>query len=406
MIKVNNSLIRNCNKRRMKMSFEVDNLNLGAGTPVVHVPALQYISGRRTWYAITLQYKTLGKFVGTTGIKPKGKEIIGSDIRNRFLDKRHKDDIKEYIQIEKEFIIPPITLVAPVALDFRPYTFNGVAPDLEANGSRAGIIMLPLDFEFECLDGNHRSVAIKELAFDNPSFIAGSNILLNIVIENRPRKIRQDFVDVNKNAKATTSSINTLFNTRDPLSALVSDIVVDGTIEGLEYLNETTELLATSVSKNSKKIFTLNNIKNAISEIGGYNSQSADIKNISEKLNDDEFKNQLINRIRIFFAVLRENPIINQCIVDRESTPVVREKNIITSGTGIIVLARIAGKLFKTFDENEVENEVRRIMGLDWSRGSELFDGNILIGDKIVNSRGAIEAAVEKVEEHLGYQIN
>jgi hypothetical protein len=58
------------------MSFEVDNLNLGAGTPVVHVPALQYISGRRTWYAITLQYKTLGKFVGTTGIKPKGKEII------------------------------------------------------------------------------------------------------------------------------------------------------------------------------------------------------------------------------------------------------------------------------------------------------------------------------------------
>jgi hypoxanthine phosphoribosyltransferase len=104
--------------------------------------------------------------------------------------------------------------------------------------------------------------------------------------------------------------------------------------------------------------------------------------------------------------LLESNPIINQCIVDRESTPVVREKNIITSGTGIIVLARIAGKLFKTFDENEVENEVRRIMGLDWSRGSELFDGNILIGDKIVNSRGAIEAAVEKVEEHLGYQIN
>ena len=52
------------------------------------------------------------------------------------------------------------------------------------------------------------------------------------------------------------------------MSALVSDIVVDGTIEGLEYLNETTELLATSVSKNSKKIFTLNSIKNAISEIG------------------------------------------------------------------------------------------------------------------------------------------
>jgi DNA sulfur modification protein DndB len=324
------------NQRGIKMSFEVDNLNLGAGTPVVQVPALEYISGKRTWYAITLQYKTLGKFVGTTGIKPKGKEIIGLDIRNRFLDRKHKDDIKDYIKIEEEFIIPPITLVATVSLDFRPYTFNGVAPDLETTGSRAGIIMLPLDFEFECLDGNHRSVAIKELAFEEPSFIAGSNMLLNIVIESRARKIRQDFVDVNKNAKPTTSSINTLFNTRDPLSALVSDIVVDGTIEGLEYLNETTELLATSVSKNSKKIFTINNIKNAIVEIGGYNSQSTGIKTISEKLTDEDFKNQLVNQVKIFFEVLKENPTIKQCIVDRESTPVVREKNIITSGTGII----------------------------------------------------------------------
>lgn len=385
------------------MSFEVDNLNLGAGTPVVQVPALEYISGKRTWYAITLQYKTLGKFVGTTGIKPKGKEIIGLDIRNRFLDRKHKDDIKDYIKIEEEFIIPPITLVATVSLDFRPYTFNGVAPDLETTGSRAGIIMLPLDFEFECLDGNHRSVAIKELAFEEPTFIAGSNMLLNIVIESRARKIRQDFVDVNKNAKPTTSSINTLFNTRDPLSALVSDIVVDGTIEGLEYLNETTELLATSVSKNSKKIFTINNIKNAIVEIGGYNSQSTGIKTISEKLTDEDYKNQLVNQVKIFFEVLKENPTIKQCIVDRESTPVVREKNIITSGTGIIVLARIAGNLFNKFDENEVNYEIRRVMELDWSRDSELFQGNILVADKIVNSRGAIEVAVEKVEEYLGY---
>lgn len=101
--------------------------------------------------------------------------------------------------------------------------------------------------------------------------------------------------------------------------------------------------------------------------------------------------------------MLKENPTIKQCIVDRESTPVVREKNIITSGTGIIVLARIAGNLFNNFDENEVNYEIRKVMELDWSRDSELFQGNILVADKIVNSRGAIELAVEKVEEYLGY---
>ncbi|WP_445928409.1 DNA sulfur modification protein DndB [Lysinibacillus sp. FSL M8-0134] len=40
-------------------------------------------------------------------------------------------------------------------------------------------------------------------------------MLLNILYEKDTRKIRQDFVDVNQNAKQTSTSINTLFNTRD-----------------------------------------------------------------------------------------------------------------------------------------------------------------------------------------------
>ena len=62
-------------------------------------------------------------------------------------------------------------------------------------------------------------------------------------------KIRQDFVDINQNAKTTTATINTLFNTRDPLSKLTSE-----TIDSTDYLNENTELLSASVSKNSKKL--------------------------------------------------------------------------------------------------------------------------------------------------------
>lgn len=389
------------------MSFEVDNLNLGAGTPVIQVPALEYISGKRRWYAITLLYKTLGKFVDTSGIMPKGKEIISSEIKNRFLDRAHKNDIKNYIKTEPEFTIPPITLVAPTRLDFRPYTFNGTAPDLEATGSRAGIIMLPLDFEFECLDGNHRSVAIKELALETPKFIAGSSILLNIVIENRGRKIRQDFVDVNKNAKATTSSINTLFNTRDPLSALVNDIVVDTTIDnGLKYLNETTELLSTSVSKNSKKIFTINSVKNSIIELCGLNSQSTGDKKMTERLSDEEFKNKIIEFIKIFFGALKENPFIQQCLNNKELIPEIREKSVITSGTGIIVLSRVAGYIFENFKEEYCYHEINKLMQIDWSRDNKLFEGNIVLADKILNSREAIEVSVKAIKEYLGYLDN
>lgn len=249
--------------------------NFGVSTGVMVFPALMYRSGERTWYAITISYKTLGKFIQTSAVKKKN-QIISKDIKNRFLDKDHKNDIKKYIHEEKQFTLPPVTLVSYEYLDFRPYEFLGdnngnnesIDEKLDRLGSVTGQIVLPIDYEFECLDGNHRVVAIRELANENPELISGSHMLLNIVFEKNEKKIRQDFVDVNKNAKQTTSSINTLFNTRDPITGMINDVM-----DFVPYLKETTELLATSVSKNSKDLYTINNIKNAVIELAGYNSQ-------------------------------------------------------------------------------------------------------------------------------------
>lgn len=77
-----------------------------------------------------------------------------------------------------------------------------------------------------------------------PEITVGSSLLLNIVCEADMMKIRQDFVDVNKNAKQTTPSINTLFNTRDPLPKLVAELMSKST-----YLEDITNILSTSVSK-------------------------------------------------------------------------------------------------------------------------------------------------------------
>ncbi|RAS75192.1 DNA sulfur modification protein DndB [Priestia endophytica] len=191
-------------------------------------------------------------YIKRGGTKRKGEATV------------HKNEIKNYIVEESHFTIPPITLVSYDELNFEPFVFGStkqiktkeeLMSTLESCGSLAGMMQLPVDYEFECLDGNHRTVAIRELAQETPELIANSNMLLNIVYEKDRRKIRQDFVDINKNAKQTTPSINTLFNTRDPLSCIVMDI-----LENSDYLESITELLSTSVSKNSKDIYTLNNI--------------------------------------------------------------------------------------------------------------------------------------------------
>ncbi|GFZ69162.1 hypothetical protein PSE10B_56840 [Pseudomonas amygdali pv. eriobotryae] len=384
-------------------------INVGAPIANINVPALKYRSGDRIWYAVTLPYRVLGKFIQTSSTKKKNQEIIKSEIRNRFLDSKHKNEIKDYIVEEREFTIPPVTLVSFDQLDFRSYHFENETEEqqnerFESAGSIAGVMVLPIDYEFECLDGNHRTVAIRELANEFPEAIAGSNMLLNIVYESRPRKIRQDFVDVNKNAKQTSSSINTLFNTRDRVSGLVVDIV-----EELEYLKTTTELLSTSVSKNSKDIFTINNIKNAVIELAGFNSQSVKSEKISSLFKDDHaLEIQAKSKAQLFFEELRYNSIIEKCLSNRDKTPDIRNSSVITSGTGIIVAARVAGVILNKFhseEKNKVQLELKKLFNLDWSRKSNLFTGNIVgAGEKILNSRDAINTATHVIIRELGYE--
>ncbi|MBA2873164.1 DGQHR domain-containing protein [Anoxybacillus calidus] len=376
--------------------------SIGTPTGSLMLPALKYVSGKREWYAVTIPYKTLGKFVQTSSVKKKNQEIIKSEIKNRFLDKKHKDDIKQYIKEEEEYTIPPITLVSYEKLPFRPFVFEENESDILPSDSLAGIIFLPIDYEFECLDGNHRSVAIRELASEAPEYIADSHMLLNIVVENRPRKIRQDFVDVNKNAKQTTSSINTLFNTRDPLAGIVADL-----LEEIDYLQETTELLATSVSKNSKDIYTINNLKNAVIELAGYNSQSTGEEKLVKELKDNTSEREKVKeRALIFFTKLKSNRFINQCLKNRDKTPELRNESLLTSGTGIVIASRISGIFFKEFDESRAILEIEKLMAYDWSRNNYIFKGNVITpSQKISNSRESISNTVEAILKDLGFNF-
>ncbi|MFP3888052.1 DNA sulfur modification protein DndB [Priestia filamentosa] len=386
---------------------KVNPINMGSPMATINLPALKYKSGDRIWYAITIPYRALGKFIQTSSTKKRNQESIKSEIRNRFLDPTHKNEIKNYILEEPQFTIPPVTLVSYDALDFRPYSFPDENQEQQDNrfdsvGSIAGVVVLPIDYEFECLDGNHRTVAIRELANEVPEAVVDSNMLLNIVYEQNPRKIRQDFVDVNKNAKQTSSSINTLFNTRDKTSGLVVDV-----IEELDYLDETTELLATSVSKNSKDIYTINNIKNVVVEIAGFNSQSTKAEKVSTLLrNDQHFENEVKKKTLLFFKELRYNKFIEECLSNKDKTPEIRNTSLITSGTGVIVAARVGSFILNNFntENGQARQELQNLFHLNWSRTSEIFQGSIIgAGQKILNSRDAIASATQAVMNELGY---
>lgn len=389
----------------------------GFATAAITVPAIAYRSGNRIWYAITVPYGALKSgIVKTSSVKKKGEEIIKAEIKNRFLDKAHKDEIKEYMKIEKQFTIPPVTLVCTEKLPFEPIVFGDVSDTLrteedlynilEQVGSLGGIVQIPLDYQFECLDGNHRSVAIRELAEEMPEITSGSSLLLNIVCEADMMKIRQDFVDVNKNAKQTTPSINTLFNTRDPLPRLVAQLMSKST-----YLEDITNILSTSVSKNSNDIYTLNNIKNAVIELAGIDSQGA--KTAEDRANkalaDETIKLEVEYRVEKFFEMLKDNRYLRDCLNNRSNTPNIRNQSIITLGVGVAIAASVANHIFENFSRENHYEELRKLMDYNWDRKNQLFkqSGIISSGDdeKVVTNRASITETKKYVAQALGYTL-
>ncbi|AMC09692.1 hypothetical protein AT726_05850 [Turicibacter sp. H121] len=391
----------------------MESRQVGFATPSIMVPAIAYYSGGRIWYAMTIPFSQLrGGLIKTSTIKKKGQEIIKSEIKNRFLDKAHKDDIKKYMEEEKRYTIPPVTLVSLERLPFEPILFGGTGNEinsieelyetLKVVGSMGGVIQLPLDYQFECLDGNHRSVAIRELAEENPEITQGSNLLLNIVCEDDILKIRQDFVDVNKNVKQTTPSINTLFNTRDPLPHLVSV-----TLNQFKYLETITDLLNTSVSKNSYDLYTLNNLKNALIELCGFDSQvgkSAEAK-ANKYLSDEINKHNVKVKADLFFTYLQRNYFIKQCLENKSLVMMNRSSSIITTGIGLSIMSYLANCIFDLYqDSNLREDQLIKLMNYDWSRNNPIFlkSGIVTNSYSIVNSRTTISQTKQLLKEDLG----
>lgn len=394
--------------------INVDKPQVGYATPSFTFPAIAYISGDRIWYAITVPYAVLRSgLIKTSTLRKKGQEVINSEVRNRFLDKKHKADIKSYIMEEDKYTIPPITLVSTERLPFEPFLLGineKTIPQeefyekLNTSGPIAGLIQLPLIYQFECLDGNHRVAAIKELVDEKPEVVQGSNILLNVVCEKDIYKIRQDFVDVNKNAKQTTPSINTLFNTRDAIPNIVSRVM-----DHINYLEELVDIITTSISKNSSKIYTLNNIKNVVVELAGYDAQSG--KGAEEKANkqlkDDEMKKkEVLSQTILFFDALKENEFVSECIKKKHKIKDIRQTSVITVGIGLSLASDITKYIFEHFNEEEWKQQLLKLMQYDWSRRNPLFLETGIVGKEgaIANTRAIITKTKAALLYSLGYE--
>jgi len=171
----------------------------------VHIPALKGRQGDRDMYLLSVKNTMLLR-----NFSAESEPVdTGEKKAQRSLDPNHAKDIVTYItENAEDYVLGAVTYAIDVV--------DGSKHFIELQeGSGVGFLVLPLDAELRCLDGQHRRRAIKDAA-DVDHNILDDYTAVVLYVEDDFMRRRQMFSDMNSTPKVVAKALNVSFDTRDP----------------------------------------------------------------------------------------------------------------------------------------------------------------------------------------------
>jgi len=171
----------------------------------VHLPALKGKQGDRDMYLLSVKNTMLLR-----NFSAEAEPTESRDHRaQRSLDPRHAHDIVTYMtENTQDYVLGAVTYAIDV-IDASQHFI-----ELQ-EGSGVGFLILPLEAELRCLDGQHRRRAIKDAADADPRFMDDYTAVVLYVEDDYMRR-RQMFSDMNATPKVVAKALNVSFDSRDP----------------------------------------------------------------------------------------------------------------------------------------------------------------------------------------------
>lgn len=362
--------------------------------------------GGRRMLSTSFPFPFLSKQVrldpATKGGNPRGN-------MNRPLMLDHVKAIRQYLLTNPgDYVLPPVTL----NLRYSPqlYVQRSNYP------YRIGYLVVGDSTMFDVTDGQHRIAAIAGSAYfkppilpifiENESFESDSMAALVIIEENMER-IHQDFADAAQ-TKQIPASLLAAYNTREPVNRLLTKVV-----DSSRFLQNRVDETAKTLPKLSQSVFLLNQIRGFLKEIlVGNNALSeltlaplaADLLATGER-QDAWLKRSLevLDSLTSSMEPWKTISEIDPTDSFANQIPEFRQKFVNMSGAGLMVIGRVAHSIQKRVPENERSAMYSRLAEeIDWRRGGKLWNGNIVIEGRVINSRQSIDTATKRVKEALG----
>ncbi len=325
---------------------------------------------------------------------------------NRPIMPDHVRTIEDYLINQDPYVLPAITLNVRDPLSCYTYATT--------SATRAAILILPAGTQFHVTDGQHRLKALKRALVERPE-LERDAVAVMIVEERDVNRIHQDFADCAQ-TKQIPPSLLTLYNFRDPLSALTREIA-----EEVEFFSSRIEKVGKTVAKNSPNIYTLNQVRVAVAELltGDASANTATVRSRCSALleRESDFEGWR-KKVADFFDQLSEQLPEWKAVRDANGggasvdVPGMRSHYIHLTGTGLTVIGRVGHEILKLTNPAERRQMVVELATkVDWTRDTEagrrFWSGSILTGEGgLVTSKAPVMEAVILVKKTLGLDLN
>lgn len=258
----------------------------------------------------------------------------------RKLNEARIPEIRDYILNNRNsYVFSALAASIDGDMEFHPHQEN----------DKIGILTVSMTANFLINDGQHRKAAIEAAIVEDES-LKDETISIVLYKDQGLLRSQQMFTDLNKHAVITSKSLNTLYESKDPVAIITKNIV-----NTIPFLRKYTDKERDNIGKFSSNIFTLNTFSMAN-------------KRILRLIGSDHHAENII--LSFWENVVKNMKQWNEMDKGELSKKSLRENYIITQGLIILSLGRLC-EFYCTHPTIGMKDSLKKLKKIDWLRNNE-----------------------------------
>ncbi len=300
-------------------------------------------------------------------------ELVPELRAQRQLNKQRLPEIARYIADNRDsYVFSAITASVDADVRFEPH----------AGATDMGVLRIPMDARFIINDGQHRRAAI-EMALAQCPDLGDESISVVFFLDRGLERCQQMFADLNRYAIRPSTSLNVLYDHRDPRAQLAKLIV-----DGLPDLKPLVHTEKSNLAKGSRHLLTLSALFTATSTlVEGHDLGEREAEVVLDfwsAVFDELTEWRKVSSGEITAGAFRGEYLYGQAVV-------------------LDALGRIGNGLIT--DPRPWSEKLKGLGAISWRRDNPVWEGRAVVGGVVNKGRQSVILTAAAIKAALGIEL-